>query len=264
MDKLKNSLGALERLKLKYEALRDIAVRSAKAENITEICQRAITNAVEIIDIKAGALTLYDSTGKQVESFAAGSEGFLPMMLDLEKRLISMLRTDFSVGCIFLTFNKDGTHSLFAYPLVIGDKNLGTISGVTSGSRNLSIEEEFIEAISSQLALAFLNLQSADNSSGGDIKKAKTEAIIETAVTLNHEIGNPLTAVLGNAQLLLVNRDSLDSKTLRMLEAIEAAALRIKEVTGRLLKIVEPAETEYTPGVKMVDIEKSSIDQEKE
>ena len=33
---------------------------------------------------------------------------------------------------------------------------------------------------------------------------------------------------------------------------------RIKEVTGRLMKTVEPAVTEYTSGVKMVDIDKSS------
>ncbi len=249
---------SLERLKLKYEALRDIAVRAVNGDDIGEISRKAVENAVEIIGVQAGSLTLYDSVGQGTKTVSSGSDEYLPIMQELEQKLISMLRHDFSVESLFVTLDRNGPHSLFSYPLVIGGKSIGAISGVKRGRRNLSVEQEFIEAISSQLALAFFTLKPVKDIADGDIKKAKTEAIIQTAVTLNHEINNPLTAVLGNVQLLLINRDRLDAKTVKMLESIESAALRIKEVTGRLMKAVEPAVTEYAAGVKMVDIEKTS------
>ena len=264
MKEHSDSSESLKRLRLKYEALRDIAVRSAGADDIGEISQSAIDNAVRIMDIEAGSLTLYDSTGKQTKTFTSGSDEYLPIMRELEEKLISMLRSDFSVGSLFLTLDRGGPHSLFSYPLVIGGRNIGAISGVTPGERSLSVEEEFIEAISSQLALAFFSMSPEQGIITSDVKKAKTEAIIETTVALNHEINNPLTAVLGNVQLLLINRDKLDVKTVKMLESIESAAMRIKEVTGRLMKAVEPAVTDYVSGIKMVDVEKSSDPEKKD
>jgi signal transduction histidine kinase len=249
---------SLERLKLKYDALREIAMSAARGDDIGEICQKAVENAVKIMGVEAGSLTLHDSEGEGTRSFASGADDYRLIMQDLEQKLISMLRTDFSVESLFLTLDRDGPHSLFSYPLELGGRKIGAISGVTRGRRSLSVEEEFIQAISSQLALAFFSMKTEAGAARGDIKKAKTEAIIETAVTLNHEINNPLTAVLGNVQLLLINRDKLDEKTVKMLESIETAALRIKEVTGRLMKAVEPAVTEYTSGIRMVDVEKSA------
>ncbi|MBU1320084.1 MAG: hypothetical protein KKG33_08460 [candidate division Zixibacteria bacterium] len=248
---------SLERIRLKYEALRQIAVKAASGSSLSDICQAALENAVAIVEVEAGSLTL-DRPGNLIpDRFSAGSDEFAAVMTDLQARLISMLRDDFSVENLFLTFDKNGPHSLFSYPLMIGGKNIGTISGVTSGKRKLAVEEDFIEAISSQLALALSTVTGAD-AGDVDIKKAKVEAVVETAVTINHEINNPLTAVLGNVQLLLVDKDKMDAKTVKMLQAIEVAALRIREVTRRLMDMVEPQVTEYTTGIKMVDIEKSS------
>jgi K+-sensing histidine kinase KdpD len=251
---------SLDRMRLKYEALRDVAVSAAEGADLEQICTQALEAAVRIVGVMAGAVTLYDSKGKPTQKYFSGADEYVPLMQELQQKLIAVLRLDFSVENMFLTLNRDGKQSLFSYPLVIGGKNLGTISGVTPGERNLSAEEEFIEGISSQLALA-LSIGGDGGASVPDLKKAKADAVVETAVTINHEINNPLTAVLGNTQLLLVDRDKLDARTIKMLEGIETAALRIKEVTGKLMRMVEPKITEYTNGINMVDIDGSSTEE---
>ena len=90
------------------------------------------------------------------------------------------------------------------------------------------------------------------------IEKAKVSIINDTAVAVNHEINNPLTAILGNAQLLLAKSEGLSDETKEKLKVIEKSALRIQDITQKLMKIKKPFSKEYAGGVKMLDIEKSS------
>ena len=71
---------------------------------------------------------------------------------------------------------------------------------------------------------------------------------------MNHEINNPLTAVLGNIQLLLMRGENLDDETIRKLKVVEESAIRIKEVTQKLMNISNDNVTEYTSGSKMIDL----------
>lgn len=91
------------------------------------------------------------------------------------------------------------------------------------------------------------------------VKGERIAAILETAVAINHEINNPLTAILGNTQLLLLERDNLSESVISKLETVEKSALRIRQVTKRLMQVVEPTTKKYTDCVNMLDIEKSSI-----
>ncbi len=239
---------------MKYRALRELVLAASTGKNTAAAVQQALDLLVQILQIKAAGIRIYDDNGEAVSEINSGDEKFLPLMESLQEKLILMLRNDFEVGNLFMTFNRNGTHSLFSYPLIVGDRNIGTVSGVTPGERQLATEEEFIQAISASLAIVYGGATHAGVASEAEIKKARTEAIVETAVAVNHEINNPLTAVLGNVQLLLVDREKLDDRTRRMLQAIEQAALRIKDVTGKLMNTVEPAVTDYTGGIKMVDI----------
>ncbi len=90
------------------------------------------------------------------------------------------------------------------------------------------------------------------------VKGERIAAILETAVALNHEINNPLTAVLGNTQLLLLQKDTLPEAVVAKINTIEKSAIRIREVTQKLMKIVEPITTNYTNNLDMLDIEKSA------
>jgi two-component system NtrC family sensor kinase len=90
------------------------------------------------------------------------------------------------------------------------------------------------------------------------VKGERVAAILETAVAINHEINNPLTAVLGNTQLLLLQKDKLPDDVITKINTIEKSALRIRQVTQKLMTIVEPITTNYTANLDMLDIEKSS------
>jgi signal transduction histidine kinase len=89
------------------------------------------------------------------------------------------------------------------------------------------------------------------------VKTERTAAISETAVTVNHEINNPLTAILGNTQLLLMGREKLSGDVVAKLETIEKSAIQIRETTAKLMSIIEPVKSSYSTGMDMIDIEKS-------
>jgi len=89
------------------------------------------------------------------------------------------------------------------------------------------------------------------------VKSERAAAITETAVTINHEINNPLTAILGNTQLLLMAKDKLPADVVAKLQTIERSAIRIRETTTKLMSIIEPVTGPYASGLEMIDIEKS-------
>jgi len=90
------------------------------------------------------------------------------------------------------------------------------------------------------------------------IKGERIAAILETAVAINHEVNNPLTAIIGNTQLLLLNQEQLAEDVSAKIKTIEKSAMRIREVTKKLMSIVEPITTSYTDGLSMLDIDRSS------
>jgi len=89
------------------------------------------------------------------------------------------------------------------------------------------------------------------------VMSEKMQSVVQTAVTINHEINNPLMAILGNTQLLLLKSESLEPELLEKLRLIEQSCLRIQKVTQKLMAMAEPKATFYTNGRRMVDITES-------
>jgi len=56
---------------------------------------------------------------------------------------------------------------------------------------------------------------------------------------VRHEVSNPLTGVLGQAQLLL--REELPDKVRLRVQKIEELALRVNDVTGKLREVAKPS-----------------------
>jgi signal transduction histidine kinase len=55
---------------------------------------------------------------------------------------------------------------------------------------------------------------------------------------VRHEINNPLTGVLGQAQLLL--REDLNESALKRVQTIEKLALRLNDIVGQLREVKRP------------------------
>jgi K+-sensing histidine kinase KdpD len=242
---------------LRYKLLAEASINAASGMSSNDVIKTALESAIEALDLVTGSVRVVDDEGKLTFIHIAGRSEFSELMRQTEEKMLTVLRDNFSVRSTFLTFESDGVYSLFSYPIKIEEIVHGTISGITPGDRSMAIEEDFIKAISAVLALILNRGEISKKASPDDIVKAKAEAVVETAVTINHEINNPLTAVLGNIQLLLLNSDDMKPEMRTRLEAVEESALKIKEVTKNLMRIIEPSVVEYTTGLKMVDLNNS-------
>ena len=75
----------------------------------------------------------------------------------------------------------------------------------------------------------------------------------ETTIALEHEINNPLSALLGHAELLIMDRN-LSEDQLEQLRIIQEQAARIAQVVRRLAKLKNPQSVEYLAGALMLDL----------
>jgi len=69
--------------------------------------------------------------------------------------------------------------------------------------------------------------------------EAKIDEIADLVSRVRHEINNPLTGVLGQAQLLL--REDLNDKARKRAATIEKLALRLADTVAELRQVQRPA-----------------------
>ena len=62
--------------------------------------------------------------------------------------------------------------------------------------------------------------------------------VAELVARIRHEINNPLTGVLGQAQLLL--REELSERSRKRVKTIEDLALRLRDVVAQLREVQRP------------------------
>lgn len=75
----------------------------------------------------------------------------------------------------------------------------------------------------------------------------------ETSIALQHEINNPLSALLGHAELLMLDEKE-HGESNEHVHVIHEQALRIAEVVKRLRKLRDPRTVEYVAGARMLDL----------
>ncbi|OIO94973.1 MAG: hypothetical protein AUJ96_27865 [Armatimonadetes bacterium CG2_30_66_41] len=85
-----------------------------------------------------------------------------------------------------------------------------------------------------------------------ETKGARLAMLSEVVTSVNHEINNPLTSILGNAQLLRERLTPANAKEAQRLESIAEAAQRISVVTRKLAEVADPSSRAYVGGVRML------------
>ncbi len=89
------------------------------------------------------------------------------------------------------------------------------------------------------------------------VKTEKLNAILQMAVAVKHEINNPLTAILGNGEMMLETCDCKDTERINMLKTIREQSLRIKDIVEKMTKLTDIIVASYGNNIKMIDIRKS-------
>ena len=68
--------------------------------------------------------------------------------------------------------------------------------------------------------------------------EAKIDEVADLITRVRHEINNPLTGVLGQAQLLL--REELNDRARKRAETIEELAVRLRDIVAQLREAQRP------------------------
>src|SRR5687767_15739373 len=69
--------------------------------------------------------------------------------------------------------------------------------------------------------------------------RLKLEETADLVARIRHEINNPLTGVLGQAQLLL--REELSERSRKRVQTIEDLAIRSREIVAQLREVQRPS-----------------------
>ncbi len=87
------------------------------------------------------------------------------------------------------------------------------------------------------------------------VEKERLAAMGELVVTVNHEINNPLTSIIGLAEILELSAATLTPQKLQnAIKAILKESRRIQDVTGRLTRINSSESTEYVGDTLMTKL----------
>jgi hypothetical protein len=88
------------------------------------------------------------------------------------------------------------------------------------------------------------------------LESERVRGVTETVGALNHEVNNPLAAIVGNAQLLL-RADDLGPDVRLKVQTMLDAARRIQRVTGKMETLIEATSVEYPGETKIIDVHRS-------
>src|SRR2546426_9878422 len=75
----------------------------------------------------------------------------------------------------------------------------------------------------------------------------KIDDVARLVSRVRHEINNPLTGVLGQAQLLL--REDLNERARKRAETIEQLAIRLRDIAAELRQVQRPLKTSQSDGL---------------
>lgn len=88
----------------------------------------------------------------------------------------------------------------------------------------------------------------------GEVDQEKLRVINQLAISVNHEINNPLTGLMGTAELMMMDGKPADEKTRRDLQTIVKQCQRIQKVTARLKNINHLKTVPYGSHDEMLDL----------
>lgn len=199
-----------------------------------EMCVTNVNRAQELFWARLGVnLSWVEAIGKPISELV--SKDSEEPWAQITKTVLKEGKTYEGLARRYATTEGDLILSVAITPLIDQAGSLvGAIQVSEDVTERVQLEEELHEA---------------------EVVAGRLEAVKETAITVKHEINNPLTTILAIAQVLLISGENLEEKTRTRLEVIEREVKRIAKVMQRLQKMDELKHDDYiTDGPKMIDL----------
>ncbi|OPZ08864.1 MAG: Chemotaxis protein CheY [candidate division BRC1 bacterium ADurb.BinA292] len=111
-----------------------------------------------------------------------------------------------------------------------------------------------LDATDHQLYESFRRLLGIALRRRAQIEQEKLRLVGQLAVSINHEINNPLTGLMGTAELLRLESEHLGEKQRRDIQTIIEQCHRIREVTARLRMLNHLRTIPYGSHDRMIDL----------
>ncbi len=256
----------------KVSALNAIAATVSQSLNLEEILNRTLEKVLEVMRVETGAIALVDEQTQEL-SFAANrgfpeellhEAGSLKLGQGLTGRaaqsgepiLVEDISEEADLSKIELGMKEAGFRSFACIPLRSKEKVLGVMDIASHGLRHFSSQDvELLTSIGSQIGVTihnarlFRDLDEAYRdlrvAKAQIFQTAKLSAIGELAAGIAHEIRNPLTTIIGDAQLLMADMKP-GEPGYESLKAIERSGYRATKVVRNLLSFSRQEEYEFS------------------
>jgi len=257
----------------KISALNAIAATVSQSLNLEEILNSTLEKVLGVMRIEAGAIALVDKQTEELSFIVHRGfpEGLLheanPLKpgqgltrqaaLSGEPILVEDISEETNLSKIEVGMKEEGFRSLACIPLGAKDEMLGVMDIASHDLRQFSRQDvELLTSIGNQIGVALDNARLFNdlNEAYDDLatakahlfQSAKLSAIGEFAAGIAHEIRNPLTTIIGDAQLLMADMKP-GQPEYESLKAIERSGRRASKVIGNLLSFSRREEYELTP-----------------
>jgi signal transduction histidine kinase len=257
----------------KIAALNAVAATVSQSLDLEEILTSTLEKVLEVMRIETGAIALVDEQTKEL-AFTV-QQGFPEDLLreaDLlklgqgltgraalsgEPVLLEDISEEADLSEIELWMKRDGFRSFACIPLGAKHKVLGVMDIASHDVRHFSPQDvDLLTSIGNQISVAIDNARLFRDLNGAyeDLatakahlfQSAKLSAIGEFAAGIAHEIRNPLTTIIGDAQLLMSDMEP-GQPEYESLKAIERSGQRASKVIGNLLSFSRQEEYELSP-----------------
>jgi len=276
-----------------HDILRQTAMGMTRIHNLQKLLDLIINVVTKNVRISHSAIYLYDeNAGQFLLKTGCNLKNDQPASIYKENAMIAWLkehkeslvyeeikqRTLDSPGPIFkqLEENMRHLHAAIIVPsfledkllnfLVLGDK----LSAGIYTSEDLSIFSILASqtAVAIESALLYENIEEEVRKRTKELVEVQKQLIqaekLATMGTLAggvaHEINNPLTAILTNAQMLLATANMLDSDSKESLELIEEATKRCRTIVQKLMTYAKkPLETTEISEVNLLNVIKNVV-----
>ena len=86
----------------------------------------------------------------------------------------------------------------------------------------------------------------------------RAHVVAQTAAAAAHEINQPLTAIIGNSELLLIQLEDLDEKYRNLIQSVVDAGQRISEIVKQMDSVKQYVTKPYIIGKNIVDFDSAS------